>query len=87
MAVSDIFGGNAFLPVLFLVASAISGNAILPLLKPSDMYLTGIGILLTGIYMVGMILKNKKQYLRMGIDSVIVFIVYAISVIGLLFII
>jgi cation:H+ antiporter len=57
------------------------------LLKPSDMYLTGIGILLTGIYMVGMILKNKKQYLRMGIDSVIVFIVYAISVIGLLFII
>ncbi len=87
MAVSDIFGGNAFLPVLFLVASIISGNAILPLLKPSDMYLTGIGILLTGIYLIGMILRNKKQYLRMGIDSVIVFIVYLVSVIGLLAII
>ncbi len=85
MAVSDIFGGNAFLPVLFIVASLISGDAILPSLKPSDMYLTGIGILLTGIYMVGMILPQRKQFLRMGIDSVIVLIVYAVSVLGLLF--
>ena len=87
MAVSDIFGGNAFLPVLFLVASAISGNAILPSLKPSDMYLTGIGILLTGIYMIGMILPHRKQFLRMGIDSIIVLIVYAISLVGLVFLI
>ena len=87
MAVSDIFGGNAFLPVLFIVASLISGDAILPSLKPSDMYLTGIGILLTGIYMIGMILPHRKQFLRMGIDSIIVLIVYAVSVIGLLFLV
>ena len=85
MAVSDIFGGNAFLPVLFIVASLISGDAILPSLKPSDMYLTGVGILLTGIYMVGMILPQRKQVFRMGIDSVIVLIVYTVSVIGLLY--
>lgn len=85
MAVSDIFGGNAFLPVLFLFASVISGDAILPSLKPSDMYLTGIGTLLTGIYMIGMILPHRKQFLRMGIDSIIVLIVYAVSLIGLLF--
>ncbi|MES2006352.1 MAG: sodium:calcium antiporter [Bacteroidota bacterium] len=87
MAVSDIFGGNAFLPVLFIVASMISGEAILPSLKPSDSYLTCIGIFLTGIYMVGMILRPRKQFLYMGIDSIIVLIVYSISVIGLLFLV
>ncbi len=87
MAVSDIFGGNAFLPVLFIVASIISGDAILPSLKPSDIYLTCIGIFLTGIYMVGMIIRPRKQFLYMGIDSIVVLIVYAISVMGLLFLV
>ena len=87
MAVSDIFGGNAFLPVLFIVASIISGEAILPSLKSSDMYLTGIGILLTGIYMIGMIIRPRKQFLYMGIDSIVVLIVYAVSLIGLLFLV
>ena len=84
MAVSDIFGGNAFLPVLFLLASIISGEAILPNLKPSDIYLTALGIILTGIYMIGMVIHSKKQIGRMGIDSFIVVIVYIIGVWGLL---
>lgn len=84
MAVSDIFGGNAFLPVLFLMASIISGEAILPGLKPSDIYLTALGIILTGIYMVGMVIHSKKQVGRMGIDSFIVVIVYIIGIWGLL---
>lgn len=87
MAVSDIFGGNAFLPVLFLMASVIGGDAILPNLKPSDIYLTVLGIVLTGIYMAGMVIHSKKQIFRMGIDSFIVVIVYAIGLWGLLYLI
>ena len=83
MAVSDIFGGNAFLPVLFLMASIIGGDAILPNLKPSDIYLTMLGIILTGIYMAGMVIHSKKQIARMGIDSFIVLIVYIIGIFGL----
>lgn len=83
MAVSDIFGGNAFLPVLLLLASLISGNPILPILHASDMYLTSIGILLTGVYMIGMMIPIKKQIGRMGIDSLVVLIVYLISLVGL----
>lgn len=84
MAVSDIFGGNAFLPVLFLLASIISGDAILPSLQASDSYLTCIGILLTSIYLVGMLLPGKKQFLRMGMDSLAVLLVYLLSLVGLL---
>ena len=84
MAVSDIFGGNAFLPVLFLMASMIGGDAILPNLKPSDIYLTVLGIILTGIYMAGMVIHSKKQIFRMGIDSFIVVILYLIGLCGLL---
>jgi cation:H+ antiporter len=85
MAISDIFGGNAFLPVLCLVASLISNSPVLPMLKPTDMYLTGIGILLTGVYMIGMLLPGKKQVARMGIDSLIVLIIYIASIAGIFF--
>ncbi|MCZ2471464.1 sodium:calcium antiporter [Aquirufa ecclesiirivi] len=83
MAVSDIFGGNAFLPVLFLVASIISGEAVIPTLSNSDMYLTGLGIILTCIYMVGMVLHARRQVFQMGIDSFCVLLTYLIGLIGL----
>jgi cation:H+ antiporter len=84
MAVSDIFGGNAFLPVLFLVASLIGGDAILPSISHADIYLTALGIFLTGIYMVGMVIHPKKQILRMGYDSFTVLLVYLLGIAGLL---
>lgn len=83
MAVSDIFGGNAFLPVLFFIASVISGEAVISTLSHSDMYLTGLGILLTCIYMVGMVLHSRKQVFRMGIDSLFVLITYILGLVGL----
>jgi cation:H+ antiporter len=86
MAVSDIFGGNAFLPVLFLMAALIGGESILPGLKVSDIYLTSIGILLTTIYMIGMLFHSKKQFFRMGIDSIIVLVLYLASIVGLVYI-
>ena len=83
MAISDIFGGNAFLPVLFIVATVISGNSALPQANKTDIYLTGIGILLTIIYICGLIFRPRKQLLRMGIDSFLVIIVYLIGLMGL----
>ncbi len=86
LAISDIFGGNAFLPVLFLFASLISGKAILPMAQKSDIYLTGLGMLLTTIYIYGLIFRPKKQILHMGIDSFLVLIVYVLGIGGLFFI-
>lgn len=86
MAISDIFGGNAFLPVLFLLASLISGKAVLPMAQKSDLYLTGLGMLLTTIYIYGLIFRGRKQIFWMGIDSFVVLIAYFIGMAGLVFI-
>jgi len=83
MAMSDIFGGNAFLPVLFMVATVLSGKSVLPMAHKTDIYLTGLGILLTIIYICGLMFRPRKQLLWMGIDSFLVLIVYLIGLLGL----
>ena len=83
LAVSDIFGGNAFLPVLFLMASLLSGVAVLPQAHNTDIYLTGLGILLTAVYICGLIFRPGRRILHLGIDSLAVLILYLIGVAGL----
>jgi cation:H+ antiporter len=83
LAFSDIFGGNSFLPVLFLLATILSGEAVLPQAKNTDIYLAGLGILLTTVYLYGLIFRQKKQMLHMGIDSLVVLVLYLIGVVGL----
>ena len=84
LAVSDIFGGNAFLPVLFLMASLLSGSAVLPQAQRTDIYLTALGVLLTVVYIVGLIFRPRRVVLRMGLDSLAVLILYAVGLIGLI---
>jgi cation:H+ antiporter len=83
LAVSDIFGGNAFLPVLFLVATLISGDAVLPNAKSSDVYLTALGVLLTVIYMSSIVFRPKRQFGRLGPDSILVLVIYAVAIAAL----
>jgi cation:H+ antiporter len=83
LAMSDIFGGNAFLPVLFLVATLISGKAVLPEAHDTDIYLTALGIVLTLVYLLGILFRPQRRILRMGVDSFVVLLLYAAGVVGL----
>ena len=83
LAVSDIFGGNAFLPVLFLLAVLVSGKSVLPAAQASDIYLAALGILLTCVYAVGLVFRPRRQVLHMGVDSVTVIGLYLIGMLGL----
>jgi cation:H+ antiporter len=83
LAMSDIFGGNAFLPVLFVLVPLISGRAVLPRAQTSDIYLTALGALLTVVYSVGLIFRPQRQVLRMGVDSLAVLALYALGIAGL----
>lgn len=84
LAVSDVFGGNAFLPVLFLLATILSGKAVLPEAQNTDVYLTALAILLTVVYMFGLLFRPRRQIFGMGIDSVVVLVLYALGIAGLI---
>ncbi|MBV9271678.1 MAG: sodium:calcium antiporter [Candidatus Eremiobacteraeota bacterium] len=86
LAFADIVGGNAFLPVLFLFATLISGDPVLPGAHAPDLYLTALGALLTSVYCVGVILRSERLVLGAGIDSIIVFVVYICGIVGLFFV-
>lgn len=83
LAMSDIFGGNAFLPVLFLVATVITGQAVLPSANGSDLYLTALAALLTLVYVIGLIFRSPKRIAGMGVDSLTVLVLYAFGIAGL----
>jgi cation:H+ antiporter len=83
LAISDIFGGNAFLPVLFLPASLISGKPVLPSAHHTDIYLTALGMILTLVYLAGLVFRPKRQYLRAGPDSLVVLVLYVLGIAGL----
>jgi cation:H+ antiporter len=83
LAISDIFGGNAFLPVLFLVATLLSGKAVLPDAQASDIYLTAVGVVLTSVYVTGLLFRPQRRIARMGVDSLVVLALYAFAVAGL----
>jgi cation:H+ antiporter len=84
LAFGDIFGGNAFLPVLFLLASLLSGQAVVPRAHVSDIYLTGLGALLTVVYVFGIVFRPARTIGRVGIDSAVVFLFYLLGIAGLL---
>lgn len=83
LAVGDIFGGNAFQVCLFVVADLIAGKPVLPSSGNLNGWLAGLGILLTIVYGFGVIVRPKRCYVRLGIDSVLVIVLFALGTIGM----
>jgi len=83
LAVADIFGGNSFQVVLFLVADLIAGKAVLPTAGNLNAWLAVVGIAMTVIYAYGVIMRHENCVLRLGRDSLIAVTVFALGVAGL----
>jgi cation:H+ antiporter len=68
-AASNIFGSNAFdVALLGLVAGLAQGPIFAGFLIPS-VFAASVGILLTGIYLLGMLERQDRTIARMGWDS------------------
>lgn len=83
MAVSNVFGGNAFnTALIFLADAAYRRGPILGQVSRSTLYLGVLGIILTCIYLWGLLEKKDKTIFRLGYDSAAVVIVYLIGLVG-----
>lgn len=83
LAISDIFGGNAFLPTLLLLLNVVSGQGVLSAVHASDVYLAALGCALTCVYIVGLLWRSPRLTLRMGLDSALVLGLYVAGIAGL----
>jgi cation:H+ antiporter len=85
LVMGDIFGGNAFQVCLFLVADLVAGKPVLPHQGSANSWLGGLGIILTAIYAAG-IIARPRRYGRLGIDSVAVLVIFALGIVGLIYV-
>jgi cation:H+ antiporter len=83
LAVSDIFGGNAFQVTLFLLADLIALKPVLPQAGNLNAWLAVLGIALTVIYAMGVIVRAEHPR-RIGPDSILAIVVFAIGILGLI---
>ncbi len=83
LAMGDIFGGNAFQVCLFLVADLIAGTPVLPTAGTLNSWLASLGVALTAIYAIGVVGRPLRCRARLGPDSILALIVFALGTAGL----
>ncbi len=83
LAIADIFGGNAFQVVLFVVADLIAMKPVLPTAGHLNSWLAVLAIALTVVYAFGVIMRRERCELRLGRDSHIAIVVFALGVAGM----
>ncbi len=80
LAVGDILGGNSFQICLFLLADLLAGTPVIIAAHGSDIWLGGLGLVMTGIAAAAIIARPKRTYLWLGLDSLALIVVYALAI-------
>ena len=82
MAAANILGTNSLEIALFLPAElAYRDGAIMDQLDPAAAFLAAIGIVVTSLYLWGILERRDRTFLGMGIDSAAVLIVYGLALV------
>ena len=84
MAVGDIFGTNLFNVALILLADVVyAGEPVLASAGRFESVGAIIAVLLTGVFVIGLLERRDRTILRMGIDSLTAIVVFAVGLYGL----
>ncbi len=84
MAISGIFGTNVFnVTIIVLVDALHPGGPILPEVGRPASVGALLGIVLTSIFLIGLIERRDRVFLRMGYDSIAVLLTYVAGLVVL----
>lgn len=78
----DMFGGNAFQLTLFVIADILAGQPVLPQEGAANAWIALTGLVMTGIYVVGIVLRPARRHAGLGIDSWAVLVTFALGLWG-----
>jgi cation:H+ antiporter len=82
LAIGDVLGGNLFdLALIFLIDAIYSGGPVLNEVGAFSVFAALLGILLTTLYVIGMIERRDRAVLRMGYDSLAVLVCYGVGLV------
>jgi cation:H+ antiporter len=77
MAVGDLFGTNLFnIALLFLADLSYRGGPVLAEPDPFEAVAALLGLLLTGVFVLGLLERKDRTVLRMGYDSLAALVLY-----------
>jgi cation:H+ antiporter len=79
----DMFGGNAFQLTLFLIADLVAGQPVLPSESAPNAFIGGTGLVMTTVFVAGIILRPRRRHAGLGLDSWLVILVYGLGLWGL----
>lgn len=86
MAVSNILGTNCLTVALFFLGDVVyRGGPVLAATDSSAVFAGSLAMVLTCLYLVGMLERRDRTFLRMGYDSVAVLVAYSAGLVGLYF--
>jgi cation:H+ antiporter len=82
LAIGDVLGGNLFdLALIFLVDAIYSGGPVLNEVGAFSVFAALLGILLTALYVIGMVERRDRAVFRMGYDSGAVVVCYGVGLV------
>ena len=82
LAISNVFGSNLIMIVLVFPADIFhTSSPILSSATNSTQIAISMGILVTAVYLIGLIVRRKPKVGRIGVDSMLVLVLYASSLV------
>ena len=83
MVFGDMFGGNAFQLTLFILADLVAGQPVLPYEGTSNAWIGSVGLVMTIVFVAGIMLRPRRRYAGLGPDSWVVSFIYVLGLWGL----
>jgi cation:H+ antiporter len=78
----DIFGGNAFQLILFVLADLLAGQPVLTHEGRANAWIGMIGLVMTAVYVGGILLRKTRRYWGLGADSWAALLIYGLGTWG-----